>query len=277
MQIYNPFKQLLLLLLLLSSALGAKEALNGTTALLTFEKVPPNATLHYENRSIPLLSHPLNPLQKIALLPINYRSKTGEKKLSLQWGEKSQSFAFRVKKGDYAFESITVAPSKVTPAKKDTKRIAQEFHEAMALYNSFTPQRYWKAPFIEPMTSRITSPFGTARNYNGKLKSFHSGTDFKAETGTPVYTINDGVVVIARDRYYAGNSVVVDHGEGLYSCYYHLSRIDVNVGDSVAKGQQLGLTGETGRVTGPHLHFAVMLHGVQVDPLQLIETLNSLF
>ena len=108
------------------------------------------------------------------------------------------------------------------------------------------------------------------------LRSYHSGTDFKAPTGTPIYSVNDGIVKLSSDRYYAGNSVIIDHGHGVYSCYYHLSRLDVKVGQKVKQGEQLGLSGATGRVTGPHLHFSVRVHGVQVDPLQILEVLNTL-
>ena len=273
-------KQLPLLLFLSIFCLApafAVEALNGTTALIQFEKIPENALLSYEKKNVPLLSHPSDQSRKIALVPVNYRSEPGEKTLRISWGDKSKTIPIHVGKGEYASEAITVAPSKVTLNEKQKARTKKEYEEAMKVYNTFTRKRYWSSPFTHPMHSAITSPFGTARTYNGTLKSFHSGTDFKAAVGMPVNACNDGVVVIAQDRYYAGNSVVIDHGEGLYSCYYHLSKMDVNVGDTVRQNQQIGLSGKSGRVTGPHLHFAFILHGVQVDPLQLMETINSLY
>jgi murein DD-endopeptidase MepM/ murein hydrolase activator NlpD len=126
-----------------------------------------------------------------------------------------------------------------------------------------------------PMDSKITSDFGNARVFNGSLKSYHSGTDFRAKVGTPVKSVNDGVVVLAKDRFYAGGSVIVDHGEGVYSCYYHMSKYEVKEGDFVKKGQLLGLSGVSGRVTGPHLHFSMRVSGVQVDPLQFINLVNK--
>jgi len=126
-----------------------------------------------------------------------------------------------------------------------------------------------------PMNSKITSEFGNARVFNGSLKSYHSGTDFRAKVGTPIKSVNDGKVVLVKDRFYSGGSVIVDHGEGVYTCYYHMSKFDVKKGDMVKKGQQLGLSGVSGRVTGPHLHFSARVSGVQVDPLQFINLVNK--
>jgi murein DD-endopeptidase MepM/ murein hydrolase activator NlpD len=269
--------RLLLLAVLFSASAHALEAVNGSTALVTFKKIPENAVLLYGEKPIPLLEHPLYHKKKIALVPVGYRTEPGEKELNVRWGKKSKTLSLLVKKGEYLSEAIRVAPSKVTPNKKQARRTKREYKAAMQVYRRFTPRRYWKKPFVLPIKSSITSPFGTARTYNGSLKGFHSGTDFKADVGTPVRASNDGIVVIAQARYYAGNSVVIDHGEGLYSCYYHLSKMAVKVGERVVRNEEIGLSGKSGRVTGPHLHFAFMLHGVQVDPLQLIRTVNALY
>lgn len=259
-----------------SAAAAETQIANGKTVLIILP-ADKHERLSYEGKNIPILNHPTNPKEKIALIPIGYRTAPGEKRIEKTMPSGDSFIALRVVKGHYPHETLHVAQSKVTPDPAQVKRTRKEYRHAMAVYDRFTPQRYWTKPFILPMHSTITSPFGTARLLNGTLKSFHSGTDFKAKVGTPVYAANDGVVVIAKDRFYAGNSVVIDHGQGLYTCYYHLSRIDVKVGDNIARDEQLGLSGSTGRVTGPHLHFAVMLQGLQVDPLQLIRTLNSLF
>lgn len=110
--------------------------------------------------------------------------------------------------------------------------------------------------------------------FNNTLKSYHSGTDFRAAIGTPIKAINDGIVKISKDRFYAGGSVVIDHGAGIYSQYYHLSKMNVKVGDIVKKGDIVGLSGDTGRVSGPHLHFGIMVNNNQVNPLNFIETIN---
>ena len=143
------------------------------------------------------------------------------------------------------------------------------------IYATATPNLKFDSKFIPPMSSVITSPFGSARVFNGTLKSYHSGTDFRAATGSVVIASNDGIVVIAKDRYYAGGSVIIDHGEGIYTQYYHLSAIKVKVGQSVKKGEIIGLSGASGRVSGPHLHFGVIVHGVQVNPLNFIKKINE--
>ena len=265
------------ILTLLTLPLFALEAFNGTTALIPFAKIPKEATVSFQGKHLPLLHHPKKTDSYFILLPIKYRSDAGTYKLHVTYPGGTKDLALHIKKKDYANEQIQVAPSKVAPNPVQQKRTRREYAEAMKIYNTFTSKRYWNKPFIDPMHSVITSPFGTARLFNGHLKSFHSGTDFRAQTGTPVYATNDGVVALAKERFYAGNSVIINHGEGIYSCYYHLSALHVKPGDVIKQGQQLGLSGATGRVSGPHLHYALMLQGVQVDPLQFHERINTLF
>ena len=171
-----------------------------------------------------------------------------------------------------------MSKSKVNPTSKAVKkRTAQEYAEAMKIYGHATAKNYVSSAYIVPLQSKITSAFGKARVYNDTLKGYHSGTDFRAKMGTPIIASNDGKVVLAKKRFYAGNSIIIDHGEGIYTCYYHLSKFKVKVGEMVKKGQVIGLSGATGRITGPHLHFSARVGGVQVDPLQLIKLLNKNF
>jgi len=191
--------------------------------------------------------------------------------------EKKYKILFlKLVRGAYAKETIHVDPSKVNPKSAEVKRrIAKEYSEAMKIYNRVTPKSYLREPFILPMQSKITSEFGKARVYNGSLKGYHSGTDFRAKIGTPVIAANDGRVALVKNRFYSGGTVILDHGEGIYTCYFHMSRFDVKEGEMVKRGEQLGLSGQSGRVTGPHLHFSARISGVQVDPLQLISLLNN--
>lgn len=262
---------------LFSLSLFAQNIIKGTTKLMSFSKIPDNATLKFGKKSIPILKHPTIEGKHIAFIPVNYRSTLGVKKIIINYSGGQEIVDINITNGAYKSETITVAPSKVKPNKKQKERTSREYHEAMKIYGTFTKQRYWNKPFIEPMTSHITSHFGTARMFNNTLKSYHSGTDFRAAIGTPLHATNNGVVVIAKDRYYAGNSVVIDHGEGIYSCYYHLSKLHVKVGDFVKQNDVLGLSGMTGRVSGPHLHYAIMLNGIQVNPLHFHQQINSLF
>ncbi len=128
----------------------------------------------------------------------------------------------------------------------------------------------WTGDFRAPVGAAPTDSFGTRRTFNGKLASVHKGMDFRAAMGTPVRAGNSGVVVLARPLYYEGNCVVIDHGLGLFTISMHLSRIDVKEGEHVSQGERIGLSGATGRVTGPHLHWAVRWQNAYLDPAKLL-------
>lgn len=221
------------------------------------------------------LSVPGDENLKFAVVSAGYRQK-GEIKLinGLKGGD--ETIIFKIVEGQYKKEKITVEGSKVTPPKDVLKRIEEEREEANKIYATANVGLKFSSKFILPMSSAVTSPFGTARVFNGTLKSYHGGTDFRAAVGTSVIAANDGVVVIAKDRYYAGGSVVIDHGEGIYTQYYHLSALNVKVGQSVKKGDIIALSGASGRVSGPHLHFGVIVGGVQVNPINFVKKINEI-
>jgi len=262
--------------------LALKQLHNGETTLVrlpkkegvVYEKVT------FEKRSFPLFSIAGDKEHLYGLIVFSYYDKAGKKTLKLLYKEngkeKSQLFHIYLKNGEYKKEQIHVASSKVNPKSKAVKkRTAREYSEAMKLYHSVTPKLYIKEPFILPLQSTITSEFGKARVYNGSLKGYHSGTDFRAPVGTPIVASNDGVVAYVGDRFYSGGTIIIDHGEGIYSCYFHMSKYDVAKGERVQRGEVIGLSGKSGRVTGPHLHFAMRVDGVQVNPLQFIELTNK--
>ncbi len=188
-------------------------------------------------------------------------------------GEAVDSLVARVAvaSGDYPIEKLRVAPAFGRPPDSATAaRIERETKRAVEVANNahVTP-RLWREPFEHPRDSRITSGFGGGREYNGTITSRHMGTDFAGATGAPVRAANRGVVRIVDAFFYGGNVIYVDHGAGLSSAYLHLSQQLVASGDTVERGQQIGLVGATGRVTGPHLHFIVRYGSVTVDPLSL--------
>ena len=212
---------------------------------------------------------------KFAIVSAGYRQK-GEIKLVNGLKSGDETIVFKIVEGEYKKEKITVEGSKVTPPKDVLKRIEDEREEANKIYATANVGLKFNSKFILPMSSAITSPFGTARVFNGTLKSYHGGTDFRAAVGSSVIAANDGVIVIAKDRYYAGGSVVIDHGEGIYTQYYHLSALNVKIGQSVKKGDIIALSGASGRVSGPHLHFGVIVGGVQVNPLNFVKKINEI-
>jgi murein DD-endopeptidase MepM/ murein hydrolase activator NlpD len=172
---------------------------------------------------------------------------------------------------DYPTTKLEVEERYVELSPEDQARADREAAETSAIYDTFTPERYWTEPFLVPVTgAKDGRNFGHRRVFNDQPRAPHSGADLRARTGTPILAANRGRVVLAKELFFSGNAVYVDHGYGLYTTYLHLSRIDVKVGDMVERGQQLGLAGATGRVTGPHLHWGVRLLDARVDPFSLV-------
>ena len=161
----------------------------------------------------------------------------------------------------YRTGTLTVAPNFVEPDAATQKEIAadKEIKDRIFAHSADSPE--WSGDFAKPVNAPATDSFGTRRTFNGKLASIHRGMDFRAPSGTPVAAANSGTVVLAQKLFYEGNCVVIDHGLGFTTIYMHLSRIDVAAGQQVRKGEHLGLSGATGRVTGPHLHFAARWQG----------------
>ena len=174
-----------------------------------------------------------------------------------------------VRPGNFPERRITVDDRFVNPPADVLERIRREAERVDAIWAATTPARLWKR-FVMPVRGEPSSSFGKLSIVNGKPGSRHSGTDFDAAAGEPVHAPAAGRVVLAEDLYYSGNSVILDHGLGLYSALFHLSRIAVRPGDMVEPGATVGAVGATGRVTGPHLHWSVRLAGARVDPLSLV-------
>jgi len=170
----------------------------------------------------------------------------------------------------YPTTAISVAPEYVQPPPEVLARIQEDQALKKQIFSRITPESAWSGRFKPPVESMVTAVFGSARTYNGVKKSQHEGMDFRAAKGTTVRAANRGTVILARNLYYEGNCVVVDHGQGLLTIQMHLSEIRVKEGEMVEAGQVLGLSGSTGRVTAPHLHFAVRWQGIYVDPATLL-------
>ncbi|MGZ5207573.1 MAG: peptidoglycan metallopeptidase Pgp3 [Sulfuricurvum sp.] len=257
------------------STLFAFDASNGKSVLLSLTSA--KGMIRMNDRNITVVPHPLNPNLGFAILPIDYR--TPPQKTTVQWltDDENLTLDLNILEALYPTETLNVDSSKVTPPSETLERIALEKAEAEKIYATYNTVRYWNKPFIRPIESITTSEYGCARTYNGVLKSYHGGADFRALTPLPVLASNDGIIVLAKNRYYAGGTMIIDHGEGIYTCYFHLSQLDAKVGDKVTRGQSIGLSGATGRITGPHLHFGVMVHGIQSDPINLLTQINQLF
>jgi murein DD-endopeptidase MepM/ murein hydrolase activator NlpD len=266
--------------------LSAREVTNGSLLLLQIEshKLDPpvrDMRLTFQQRHYPLYPHPVAPTDNhFGLIPIPFRTAPGPATLVLSWtnaaGDHRRAIPFRIVSGTYKTDELKVASSRVNPNKKNVERAQREARKIKRIYAEGRLDRLWQSDFQLPMSSDITSPFGNKRVFNGKLKSFHNGVDFRARTPSPVFAANSGIVKLAENLFYSGNAVVIDHGTGIFTIYAHLSRIDVTPGQHIEKGQRLGLTGATGRVSGPHLHWGVKVNGIAVNPMQLINILSPL-
>lgn len=258
---------------------SSKEVKNANTLLINLNKkniLEPKLT--FDKKNIDFFKHPSKD-SFYALLPISYYKKRKDYRIIISYiknGEKIfKGTTIKVIDGKYESEVINVSKGKVSLSDKNKIRTKKEYSKAIKIYNTTTAKLLTNGKYIKPLNTKITSAFGKKRIYNGELKSYHSGTDFRAPVGTPIKAVNDGTVVISKNRFFAGGSIVINHGQGIYSCYYHLSKMHFKIGQDIKKGEILGLSGSTGRVTGPHLHFAFKVHGLTVDPLQLLKLLNK--
>lgn len=233
------------------------------------------------DQTIPLFVHPLNAKEVYAgVAGIALSARPGPAEVKVAWSEgaqkRSTSAAFAIQPGVYGEETLKVDPRHVRPSPHELERIRREQAELKQIYASGHRSRLWRGGFRLPVPGEMNGPFGTRRLFNGELQSQHSGVDFRAQAGDPVHAAASGVVRLAKDLFYSGNAVIVDHGAGIFTSYSHLSRFQVAVGQRVEKGAVLGLAGATGRATGPHLHWGVKVNTVNVNPLTFIQVIELL-
>jgi len=216
-------------------------------------------------------------------LPVDYHSKKKKEQIIVKYLEngelKKEKLFINIVDGNYKKnEIIKVKKGKVTLSLKNKTRAKKEYAKVYKnVYSKVSLYDLTKNEVFEnPMSSKITSAFGNARIYNGKTKSYHSGTDFRARVGTKIKASNNGIIALVMDRFYLGKVIYIDHGRGAYSYYSHMSKSYVKKGQKVKKGEVLGLSGKTGRVTGPHLHYAFRLYNTTVDPLQYHQVYNKI-
>jgi murein DD-endopeptidase MepM/ murein hydrolase activator NlpD len=157
------------------------------------------------------------------------------------------------------------------PSPEDQRQIEQDKETKAEVFETLSPGREWKGSFSTPVNAAISDVFGVERVFNGSVQSTHQGLDFRVPSGTSVVAVNSGHVILARPLFFEGNCAVIDHGQGLLTLYLHLSKFSVKEGDDVSKGQEIGLSGGTGRATGPHLHLAVRWQGVYLNPQVLLK------
>ncbi|MBN1827780.1 MAG: M23 family metallopeptidase [Deltaproteobacteria bacterium] len=184
---------------------------------------------------------------------------------------KRLSFTLPIAERNFPRQSITVKDIFITAPPESVQRIADETVLLHRIFNASSAELYGKRSFILPLSGKVSNNFGEWRIFNGTKNSRHRGIDIACPVGTPVRASNDGRIVIARDLYYSGKTVIIDHGLGLFTFYCHFSQLNAAEGQFVSSGEIIGLAGATGRVTGPHLHWGAFLGNLPVDPLSLLE------
>lgn len=179
--------------------------------------------------------------------------------------------SLKVEKVDFGVQKLSLPPSLVDLDRKTLERVNKEERRLNLLFRSFREERLWRGAFVRPVEGELSGEFGFSRIINGQRRSPHTGVDLLAEEGTPVLACNSGIVALVESLFFSGKSVILDHGWGLYSMYFHLSEVLVKEGDRVGKGTILGRVGSTGRSTGPHLHWGIRMSGARVDPFSLLK------
>jgi len=213
-----------------------------------------------------------------ALAGVSFETNPGKYTLELKGEtpsktEKTFQRAFLVARAQYPKIKVQLAVEKkfTEPNPEQQAQIAEGVKIKEDYLSRVTPELKWRGDFIAPVDASTSDVFGSQRIFNGVAQRPHWGLDFRVHTGTPVAAMNDGTVLLARFLYFEGNCVVIDHGLGLLTLYFHLSEFKVKEGDAVKRGQIIGLSGGTGRATGPHLHVAVRWQGTYLDPARLLQ------
>jgi murein DD-endopeptidase MepM/ murein hydrolase activator NlpD len=189
--------------------------------------------------------------------------------------ELRSTYAITIDKRTFPARRISVAPKFADPPADSLPRIEEERRAVEAVFAAAPKPRFWTEPFIVPVPGSATSSFGRRTILNGQPRGQHTGTDFQAAEGTTVVAPNRGRIALAGDHYFPGKTIIIDHGLGVYSYLAHLSAFSVAEGDTVERGQKIALSGATGRVTGPHLHWTMRFGSARVDPMSLVAVLEG--
>jgi murein DD-endopeptidase MepM/ murein hydrolase activator NlpD len=231
----------------------------------------------WDGRAIPLWSEGEKSGILHGLIGVDLEKAPGRYAWKVSWKnaageENSCSAMVTVRSGKFPIERLKVEKQFVQPDPEQQKRAEEDQKKMRAIFQTVTPERYWEGKFLLPLQGVTTGGnFGRRRILNGEARSPHAGVDFPALAGTPVFAAQAGKVALAEELYYSGNTIVIDHGYGIYTLYAHLSAIEVMAGDRVTPGSEVGKVGATGRVTGPHLHWGLTVESARVNAMEIVQ------
>ena len=210
------------------------------------------------------------------LVGVDFEAKPGAERFEVEASDScgashSVPLSLRVRAGAFPSQRLTLEPKYVEPPESEKRRIESDREKVARVWHAPDEGRRWSGAFVLPVPGTSPGAFGARRVLNGETKSRHSGVDMAAPEGAAVLAGAPARVALAEDLYFSGGTVILDHGGGLFTTYFHLSRIDARVGDVVAGKDTIGAVGATGRATGPHLHWGARLHGKRINPLALLK------
>jgi murein DD-endopeptidase MepM/ murein hydrolase activator NlpD len=234
-----------------------------------------SVTVHWQGRQVPYVK---TGSSWMAVIGVDLEEKPGTHRGEITVVRNGvverEPLTLTVTAGNFPVERLKVADEFVALSAESLARSEREAAEIAAIHQSMSPEPLWTSGFVAPIPNRAGSNFGKRRVFNGESRNPHAGADLRAATGTPVRAANRGRVALAKNLFFTGNTVIVDHGLGLYTLYAHLSRLDVVKDAVVDRSQIVGLAGATGRVTGPHLHWGARVQNARVDPFSLLSPGN---
>ncbi len=232
------------------------------------------AVIRWRGEDVSMEGIPVKDLQNqwkaeaLLAMPVDAR---GRHSLSLSINGEEKTFFVEAVSVPWTKSILSVAPVYAEPPARVKEQILRDSRQSRKAL-SIRSEKRWELPLQRPVPGGVTSAFGSRRVFNGKPRAPHKGTDMRCAEGTNVLAAAEGIVVLAEKQYFGGNTVYIDHGQGVFSTYSHLSTFDVSAGQRVRRGQIIGRSGSTGRVTGPHLHFGFMVQGTAADAVPLFRT-----
>lgn len=265
----SSWNTLLAVILLLPLAAPALElpraaAVPGGIAIINLGAAAEKPTAHYQGKRVLVTRHEG---EWLALVGLDLATKPGTQTLRTQVNGKASTLRFTVSDKQYEEQHITLQNKRmVNPYENDLKRISDDQARSRAAFASWDEKRVAELNFTTPVEGRLSGTFGKKRFFNEQPRKPHSGLDIAAPSGTPIIAPAAGTIIETGNYFFNGNTVFIDHGEGLITMFCHMDRIDVKVGQQVGRGEPVGAVGMTGRVTGPHLHWTISLNNNRIDP-----------